>query len=102
LEGSGHRIVPAPSGDAAWQLFQRDPGFDLVITDVVMPGALQGPALAERLRGLRPDLPVLFLSGHDFGSFEHHPGVRPDDIRLPKPVPRRRLTEAISMALAGR
>ena len=37
--------------------------FDLVITDEVMPG-LQGTALAERLRALRPELPVLLLSGY--------------------------------------
>lgn len=99
LDGTGHEILAVESGDAAWALFQADPGFDLVVTDVVVPGRLQGAALAEKIRVRRPELPVLFLSGHDFGALCAHPGVRATDIRLAKPVRRAQLVEAIAMAL---
>jgi CheY-like chemotaxis protein len=60
----GYRVLSAPDGRAAIAIFERDPAaVDLLVTDVVMPG-MGGVDLAERLRGRRPDLRVLYLSGY--------------------------------------
>lgn len=48
LLDAGHDIVEAEDGQAAWELFQRDP-FQLVITDWMMPG-LDGPGLIQKIR----------------------------------------------------
>ena len=37
---------------------------DLMLTDIVMPGGIDGRALAQRARTLRPDLPIVFISGY--------------------------------------
>jgi len=65
LERLGHEVTPAADGDAAWQLFGEAPGsFDLALLDVILPGR-NGGELFLRLREVRPDLPVLFMTGYD-------------------------------------
>ncbi len=62
LEIHGYVVHEAPDGPTAIQRAQEFE-IDMVLTDVMMPGML-GPALARELRIDRPDLPVLFMSGH--------------------------------------
>jgi PAS domain S-box-containing protein len=63
LQDLGYRTIPA--SDAAWALKMIEGGtpIDLLFTDVVMPGGMDGTALADAARRLRPDLKVLFTSG---------------------------------------
>jgi PAS domain S-box-containing protein len=80
LREAGYRVADARSGQAALELFHsHGERFDLLVTDVVMPG-MSGRDLAHRLRGRQPGLPVLFLSGYT----EEHDEVEPD-LLLPKP-----------------
>lgn len=59
----GYRVLCAEDGDEALEIAHRpDHHLDLLIADMVMPG-LNGPQLAQRLRALRPNLPVLFMTG---------------------------------------
>lgn len=99
LRQLGYPIHSAQNGDSAWLLAQANSTFDILITDVVMPGRLQGPDLAARLRDIRPDLPVIFISGHDFGQINTHPGVRRGDVILSKPIRKDQLVDAIQSAL---
>jgi two-component system cell cycle sensor histidine kinase/response regulator CckA len=63
LELSGYRVIDAGAPALASILFEENPeAIDLLITDVVMPG-MSGPTLADRLSAVRPELPVLFISG---------------------------------------
>jgi len=64
LEMNGFRVLEALDPAHATRLAQTHPGtIDLLITDVVMPGA-SGPELARRLRTHRPGLRVLCMSGY--------------------------------------
>jgi len=64
LRRQGYRVLEAESARAACHLFERHaPDIDLLVTDVVMPD-INGPALAQRLVGERPELRVLFISGY--------------------------------------
>ena len=63
LRELGYDVMEAASAEAASALVHTRDSLDLVITDVVMPGA-DGPTLVSRLRAERPALPVLFATGH--------------------------------------
>jgi len=64
LRRSGYNVIEAPGPRQALDIFNhRGNEIDLLITDVVMP-EMNGPALAQRLIGLRPKLRVLFISGY--------------------------------------
>jgi two-component system, cell cycle sensor histidine kinase and response regulator CckA len=63
LSGSGYKVLSAPDAQEALRQRPDAGGLDLLITDIVMPG-LGGYELAHRLRSRRPDLKVLFTSGH--------------------------------------
>ena len=69
LELQGYRIVEAADAPAAL-LLAGESEFDLVLSDVMMPGML-GPALAEEMSRLSPDIPVLFMSGHSEEIVRH-------------------------------
>ena len=64
LEDLGYRALEASNGNDALALVANGDAIDLLFTDVVMPGELQGPALAEQVEQLRPGLPVVFTSGY--------------------------------------
>lgn len=100
LRGAGFDVVTAESGDEAFRIFRDDNQFDLVATDIVMPGELQGPSLAREIRSLRPDIRFIFLSGYASEATVHGTGLRPEDIRLMKPVSRINLLNAVQSALS--
>ncbi len=101
LRKEGHYVVPAKTGDEALKIFRMDASFDLLITDIVMPGHLQGPGLARELRGLNPALPVIFMSGYARESTVHGNGLRESDIRLMKPVSKQSLIDSVQTALSN-
>lgn len=100
LETAGYRVTMARSGDEAATVFAQDRGFDLLLTDIVMPGALQGNDLAQALRSRQPDLPVVFMTGHASQTIFQTEGVRPDDSCLVKPIRRQELLDTVARVLA--
>lgn len=97
---TGHTVLTAASGQQAVATFSSMPNIDLVVTDIVMPGDIQGTDLAKILRRMRSDLPVIFMSGYASEAVVHSNGLRPEDIRLMKPVRHAELLAAIDKALA--
>ncbi|OCC23046.1 hybrid sensor histidine kinase/response regulator [Croceicoccus estronivorus] len=63
LARQGYEVTTAASGGEGLELVRGGGEFDLVVSDVVMPG-MDGPAMAREIRKLVPDLPVLFMSGY--------------------------------------
>ena len=99
LEGAGYSVTVAENGDKALEVFKSSGQFDLLLTDVVMLGKLQGPGLAKAIQSINPDIPCIFLSGYAPGATVHDNGLKPSDIRLMKPVSRLDLLRAVSKAL---
>ena len=62
LEDAGFDVMTARSGDEALRFIEKPDHFDILITDINMPGA-DGLAVARGARARNPDLPVLFVSG---------------------------------------
>jgi CheY-like chemotaxis protein len=63
LRDKGHEVVEAVSGDEAATVLSSIMTVDLVITDVQMPGSLDGLQLARNIRAAFPSLPVIVVSG---------------------------------------
>ncbi|HTD60194.1 MAG TPA: PAS domain S-box protein [Gemmatimonadaceae bacterium] len=63
LANEGYTVVEAGDGVEALDRWQTQGGVDVVLTDVIMP-RMGGRILVERLRAMRPDLPVVFMSGY--------------------------------------
>ena len=63
LEEAGFEVHQAGDADEALALVREGLAFDLLFTDIVMPGAMDGLALAAEVRRLRPGTPVLLTTG---------------------------------------
>src|SRR5690606_35622759 len=63
LAGLGYRTIEAANAEAALAILKRGRAVDLLFTDIVMPGRMNGIELAEAARALRPKLKVLLTSG---------------------------------------
>jgi signal transduction histidine kinase/ActR/RegA family two-component response regulator len=64
LEGAGCKVVHASQPDEAMEVLERDQRFDLVLTDIVMPGGMDGLQLQAELGKLYPKLPVVLMTGY--------------------------------------
>ncbi len=63
LADEGFDVVEAETGDEALRLIAGDPAIRLMLTDLQLPGTLDGAALAARAREHRPALPIIFVTG---------------------------------------
>ncbi|WP_249165186.1 PAS domain-containing sensor histidine kinase [Bradyrhizobium sp. AUGA SZCCT0431] len=68
LESLGYKVISAANADEALAIVNQRAKFDLLFTDVVMPGSMNGRQLAETLMARRPSLRVLFTSGYSDGA----------------------------------
>jgi PAS domain S-box-containing protein len=99
LDRSGYRVREFADPLEALRAFAADPQcFDVLLTDVVMPG-MSGTQLAGRLREVRPDLPVLFMSGYTSGPAPGGHELPSDGSLLHKPFDRSALMAALRRAL---
>ena len=72
LGGLGYTVLVAGAGEEALQvLADANDDVDLLITDLVLPGGIQGKEMADMVQSSRPDLPVLFMSGYTRNAIVH-------------------------------
>ena len=64
LANLGYEVLAAQDATAALSFLHAPSRIDLVLSDVMLPGGMGGPDLAEEAKRLRPDLRVLFMSGY--------------------------------------
>ncbi|MGJ8556865.1 MAG: ATP-binding protein, partial [Sulfitobacter geojensis] len=99
LESAGYTVLTAKTGSAALETFKSSRQVDLLLTDVVMPGRLQGGSLIKAIRQIEPDLPCIILSGYAADLTSGDNSLKSTDIRLVKPVSRTALLDAVATAL---
>jgi PAS domain S-box-containing protein len=102
LESLGYSVVSAVDGDDALQKLRAGIHADILFTDIVMPGGINGWELADLARQLRPGLPVLLTSGYALETLAKHGRLRAGAIVLAKPYRKadlaRRLREVVSVS----
>ena len=85
LEMTGYTVIEAENGHTALELAALHSGpIHLLMTDVVMPG-ISGRELSERVKTIRPDIRVLFMSGYADQAVVHHGILETDAVLLQKP-----------------
>ena len=101
LESLGYKTVAAPDSKAALDLITAGQPFDLLFTDVVIPGGMSGRDLADEVAKLRPGVKVLYTSGYTDNAIVHHGKLDDGVMLLTKPYRRNQLAEMIRKALNG-
>ena len=99
LRKLGYAVRDAPDGAAALTMLRAGAEVDLVLSDVVMPGTLQGPDLARILRAERPATRVVLMSGYADEALRGAADGAGVARVLRKPVEMRTLSAAIRRAL---
>ncbi len=64
LRDLGYRVLQAENGTAALAMLAREPGVQLLFTDIGLPGGMNGKSLAEQARRMLPGIKILFTSGY--------------------------------------
>jgi DNA-binding response OmpR family regulator len=101
LEQANYIVLTSPSGDHALDIVAR-PGasVDLVLTDIVMPGSIDGRALAAKMGQRDVKLPVLFMTGAFPEDEEYLAEIAKTNLLLRKPFSPKELVEFIDWHLA--
>lgn len=98
LSDDGYDVILAPNGDAALEILQSDALIDLIITDVRMPGKLNGFDLVAEAGRLRPFLRTIIMSGYSLEAGRLMSGA---DRFLAKPFTMRTLESQVQILLAA-
>ncbi len=101
LRMRGYNVLEAGGGEEALEIVKAG-GHDihLLVTDVVMPN-MDGPTMVRHVKGLKPDLPVIFMSGYAEEAFRRNDENASDLHFLPKPFGLKQLAAKVKEVLSG-
>ncbi|MFA8387867.1 MAG: ATP-binding protein [Pelagibaca sp.] len=95
----GYRVVEAANGPQAIEILKQTLDVDLLFTDIILPGGMNGRALADAAQAVRPELKVLFTSGYTEDTIIQHGRLDPEVELLSKPYRRSQLAEKLRKVL---
>jgi CheY-like chemotaxis protein len=101
LQALGYATVAAPNATEALAIIDRDAAIDLLFTDIVMPGAMNGRQLVEEALKRRPSLRVLYTSGYTEKAIVHHGRLDVGVMLLAKPYRKSDLARMVRAALVA-
>ncbi|WP_166294850.1 CHASE3 domain-containing protein [Bradyrhizobium sp. 2S1] len=99
LGALGYKTIAVPDARAALALVDKGEKFDLLFTDVIMPGGMNGRQLADEVRKRRPGLKVLYTSGYTENAIVHHGRLDEGVLLLAKPYRKAQLSSMLQQAL---
>jgi excisionase family DNA binding protein len=99
LEPAGYRVVTASSGAEGLVHLRSEP-IDLVLLDLEMP-IMNGPAFIRELKAIRPDTPVLVVTGYPDGNLMMEASKFGPLMLITKPIDRKILLSAVTLTLEG-
>ncbi|MES2492997.1 MAG: response regulator [Pseudomonadota bacterium] len=81
FEEAGFRVSESPTATEAIEVLKTQPEFDLLFTDIRMPGSVDGWELGRRARELHPDITIIYATG--YGVDDNQPVGRSFTIQKP-------------------
>ena len=100
LEGGGYQVVEAGNGVEALEVMASTVRIDFLIADLDMP-VMRGEEMTRKIRAMRPDLRVLYVTAHSEVLFKERPELIDGEAFLDKPFTVRGLLEAVSLLKVG-
>jgi signal transduction histidine kinase len=97
----GYDVLEAGDGDAAWEIIAAADRIDLLCTDIMMPGSMNGFDLARRARERRPNLRLVYMSGYPDKALESAKPANGNVPYLAKPFRANDLAAGIKRAMEG-
>jgi PAS domain S-box-containing protein len=102
LRSLGYAASEAADGDAALAAFQAaSRPFDLLLTDMIMPGMVNGKALADEVKRRWPNTCIIFMTGYAEDPIIHHGRLDAGVLLLNKPFRKSELAQAVRQVLDG-
>ncbi len=101
LRSLGYKTIAAADSRAALQQVENGEPFDLLFTDVIMPGGMTGRQLADEVVKRRPGVKVLYTSGYTDNAIMHHGRLDEGVLLLAKPYRKSELDLMVRRALRG-
>lgn len=102
LRSLGYVVAEASDGPAALAALEAaSQPFDLLLTDVIMPGPMNGKALADEVVRRWPKTRVVFMSGYTEDAVVHHGRLDAGVVLLSKPFRKNDLAQILRQALDG-
>nr|WP_249158340.1 PAS domain S-box protein [Bradyrhizobium jicamae] len=101
VESLGYRTLEAANAAEALHVLDATPSVDLLFTDVIMPGAMNGRQLVDEALKRRPELKTLFTSGYTENAIVHHGRLDTGVLLLAKPYRKSELARMLRTALDG-
>ncbi len=101
LESLGYRTIAAANSRAALRYLEIGQPFDLLFTDVVMPGGMTGPQLAAEIARRRPGIRILYTSGYTGSAVAQHWSIEQGVMLLSKPYRKSELSGMLRLAFDG-
>jgi PAS domain S-box-containing protein len=102
LESLGYRTITAANGPDVLALLDQGVAFDVLFTDVIMPGGMNGRELADAVTRRRPGVPVLYTSGYPEAAIMHDGRLDPGVALLNKPYRQSDLARLMRQVLDSR
>src|SRR5580704_17627729 len=84
LDDFGYNVIPCSGADEALAVVASDIPLDMVLTDIIIVGSIDGWHLSEEIRAVRPHLKIAFTSGY-LGPWAEDKYVVAGELYLPKP-----------------
>ena len=91
----GFNVIPASDGNLALKLLEQNLDIEYLLTDIVMPGGINGVSLAKQVRKRLPDIKILYMSGFPSGVIADKSGIELDAPLITKPFSFDELVTAI-------
>jgi CheY-like chemotaxis protein len=99
LRNLGYKTLSAANGAEALSIADRGDNFDLLFTDVIMPGKMNGRQLADEMAKRRSPLKVLFTSGYPKNAIVHHGRLDAGVFLLTKPYSKQEFARTLRTAM---